>query len=133
MPAPAGPPALGSLARFPKAVRMWEHVYTSARDRGYSESRSASQAWGAIRNAGYHKDAAGRWQEKTTTMAKRKTKKKATKRKTKKKAKRKTKRKATKRKTKKMAKRKTKKRASKAPAAPKKKTSINAALAAAVG
>lgn len=124
MPAPYKPPRLGTLARFPKAVRQWEHVYTSARDRGYSEARAASQAWGAVRNAGYHKDATGRWQEKATTMAKRK----------KMRAKRKTKKRATKRKTtKRTTKRKTRKRAAKKDATPKRKTSINAALAAAVG
>lgn len=33
----------------PKAARQWEHVYRSAIDRGYSESRSAQQAWGAVK------------------------------------------------------------------------------------
>jgi hypothetical protein len=46
---------------MPKAKRMWEDVYESALERGYSESRSAQQAWGAVKNAGYWQDAEGVW------------------------------------------------------------------------
>lgn len=52
---------IGTLARLPKAARMWEDVYTSALDRGYSESRSAKQAWGAVKRAGYYRDVTGAW------------------------------------------------------------------------
>ncbi len=52
---------IGTLARLPKAARMWEDVYQSALKRGYSESRSARQAWGAVKQAGYYQDATGTW------------------------------------------------------------------------
>lgn len=52
---------LGTLERIPKGARMWEDVYESALDRGYSEERSAMQAWGAVKRAGYHQDRAGTW------------------------------------------------------------------------
>lgn len=56
-----GTASLGTLAKLPKAKRMWEDVYQSALDRGYSESRSAQQAWGAVKNAGYWEDDKGVW------------------------------------------------------------------------
>ncbi len=52
---------LGTLARLPKAARMWEHVYQGQLERGLSESRAAASAWAAVEKAGYHKDAAGTW------------------------------------------------------------------------
>lgn len=55
------PNPLGTLERLPKATRMWEAVYESAQERGFSEERSAQQAWGAVKRAGYHQDAEGVW------------------------------------------------------------------------
>ena len=45
----------------PKGCRLLQKVYESARARGYSESRSAMQARGALRNAGWYQDGAGVW------------------------------------------------------------------------
>lgn len=47
MPAPFEPPACGTLPD--KGCRMLEHVYESARERGFSKRRSAQQAWGAVK------------------------------------------------------------------------------------
>lgn len=82
MPAPFKPPPTGSLPK--KGKRMHAKVYESARERGFSKERSAQQAWGAVRNAGYYQDASGRWHSpgnphrKGKKMAKRKTKTKKT-------------------------------------------------------
>jgi hypothetical protein len=52
---------LGTLEALPKGKRMWEAVYDSALDRGFSESRAAQQAWGAVKAAGYEQDEGGTW------------------------------------------------------------------------
>ena len=52
---------LGTLERLPKGARMWEAVYRSALDRGFSEERSAQQAWGTVKRAGYWQDEDDVW------------------------------------------------------------------------
>lgn len=52
---------LGTLERLPKATRMWEAVYESAKERGFSEERSAQQAWGTVKRAGYYQDRDDVW------------------------------------------------------------------------
>lgn len=56
------PPAPGNLANHPHGVSILNAAYASARDRGFNKKRSAMQAWAAVENAGYHKDAKGQWQ-----------------------------------------------------------------------
>lgn len=53
MPAPANLP--------PKAQRMWEDVYESARspERGFSEERAAKMAWGAVKR--FYRKKGGVW------------------------------------------------------------------------
>lgn len=67
-------PPLGTLEAYPAAVRQWETVYEYARDSGYSERRSAMQAWAAVKRSGFRKDAHGIWRPPNnpggTTMAK---------------------------------------------------------------
>lgn len=53
----------------PKAKRQWEHVYESAKSRGFSESRAAQQAWGAVK-LGYVK-VGDRWVRRTSAAGRR--------------------------------------------------------------
>lgn len=127
MPYPDEIPSLGTLEKYPLAVKRWERIYEESRARGYTKERSARIAWTAVKESGYEKKN-GKWRMIGMRSKKRKTKKKtkaqikaarlrnlkkarAALRKKKKKS---TKRKATKRKAKrKVAKRKTTKRKTK--------------------
>jgi cation transport regulator ChaB len=47
----------------PKAKRMWEDVYQSAKSRGYPDESAARQAWGAVKRC-YRKNKFGYWERK---------------------------------------------------------------------
>ncbi len=61
------PPPTGDLPA--KAARMLEHVYQSARERGYSEERAARQAWCTVDRHYYRDRASGRWRKRERPLA----------------------------------------------------------------
>lgn len=44
--------------------KLWEKVYNSYKDKGMDEKEAAQRAYGAIKNAGWHKGADGKWTKK---------------------------------------------------------------------
>lgn len=43
------------------ATKLWESVYEASKDAGDDESKAAKKAWGAVKNAGWHKNDSGEW------------------------------------------------------------------------
>ena len=54
------------LGKLPKdAKKIWESVYKTAKKDGDSVEKAAKKAWGAVKNAGWHKDKEGNWVKKS--------------------------------------------------------------------
>jgi cation transport regulator len=48
----------------PRAQRVFREAFNGAMKRGLSEKRAFQSAWGAIKNAGWHRNADGKWVKK---------------------------------------------------------------------
>lgn len=47
--------------------KLWEKVYNAAKNDGDDEEKAAKKAWGAVRQAGWKKDAEGTWHKSSIT------------------------------------------------------------------
>ena len=56
----------GTLPKSAKA--LWEKVYNAAKAKGDKPAKAAKKAWGAVKNAGWSKDAKGKWTKKAQLL-----------------------------------------------------------------
>jgi len=57
----------GTLPKSAKA--LWERVFDASKAKGDSPAKAAKKAWGAVKNAGWTKDAKGKWTKKAQVFA----------------------------------------------------------------